>query len=220
MKLSKAANDSLALGASPRVHLLPPEVLQGQRAKSQRRLLLGILVGVVVLVIAGVGAATVAVFAANSNLSAEQSRTAGLLAEERKYGSVTNVQTQVNDIKAAQALGVYGEVSWQPYVATIQSTLLPGMSITSLQTTLVAGSPAPTGAESTQAPYIATILIEAHSPKAQISDWLTALGTLKGFVDANPGSVQLDETTGDYTVQVVMHVNKDILAGRFVARKK
>jgi len=173
-----------------------------------------------VLVIAGVGAATIAVLASNSTLNAEQSRSVGLLAEQRKYGSVTSVQSQVNDIKAARVLGVEGEVTWQPYVASVQSTLLPGMSITSIQTTLVKVTSTAIGTDSTQAPYIATILIEAHSPKAQISDWLTALGTLKGFVDANPGSVQLDEPTGDYTVQVVMHVNKNILAERFVAGKK
>ena len=220
MKMSKADKQSLSLGASPRVHLLPPEVLQRQRSKSQRQLLLGMLVGVVVLVIAGVGVATVTLFSANTNLGLEQSRSAGLLVEQRKFGSVTNVQTQVNDIKAAQKLGVEGEIAWEPYIATVQSTLLPGMSITSIQTTLVPVSTVGASPDIAAPPYVATLLIEAHSPKAQISDWLNALGTLKGFVDANPGSVQLDDSTHDYTVQVVMHVNKEILAGRFVAGKK
>jgi hypothetical protein len=219
MKISRSPNETLVLGGIPRVHLLPTEVAKGQRAKSQRRLLLAVLGGVVVLVIAGIGAATVAVFSANASLSAEQARTAGLLVEQRKFGSVTSVQAQVNDIKAAQTLGVDGEVAWQPYFGTVQATLLPGMSITSIQTTLATASQA-AGTEALQAPYIATVLIEAHSPKAQISDWLKALGTLKGFVDANPGNVQLDETSGDYTVNVVMHVNSDALADRFVAGKK
>jgi len=220
MKLSKSANDSLALGASPRVHLLPPEVAQRQRTKSQRQLLLGVLGGVVALVIAGVGAATVLLFSANTNLGLEQSRSAGLVVEQRKYGSVTNVQTQVNDIKSAQLLGVAGEIAWDPYIASVQATLLPGMSIASIQTTLIPAIAVRVSPDVAPPPYIATLLIEAHSPKAQISDWLNALGSLKGFVDANPGSVQLDDSTHDYTVQVVMHVNKELLTGRFIAGKK
>ena len=77
MSAKSTASDSPKIGAVPRAHLLPPEVARTQKARSVRRMLFSGLVGAIVLVLVGVGAATLAVLGANSALQREQANTGG-----------------------------------------------------------------------------------------------------------------------------------------------
>lgn len=218
MNRKMTASDTPRLGAVPRAHLLPPEVAQGQKARAVRRLLLSGLVGAIALVLVGVGAATVAVLAANSALQQEQANSAGIQTQLSKYGKVTSVQSQVTDIKSAQALGTTGEIEWMPYISSLQATLPAGTTIvsfaTELQSTLTQAVAVPLQGE-----YIASLKITADSPKASISDWLENLAALKGFVSATPGSVALLPATGHYTVVVEVLIDKRALENRFVEGK-
>jgi hypothetical protein len=111
-----------------------------------------------------------------------------------------------------------GEILWQPFTASLQSALPPNMSITSVDESL---DSAATGvAVPLQGAHIATITITASSPQASVSAWLDNLASIKGFVDAVPGSVNLDSSTGLYTSTVTLHVNADALSGRFATGKK
>lgn len=219
MNRGKSPKDSVILGSAPRVHLLPPEVEAKQRSRAMRRYLLLGLVGVIAILVAGVGIATLGLLASNSALAAEHARTAGLAVEQGKYGKVLSVQNQVSDIGTARILGTTSEIDWQAYVAALQKTLPANTTVLSFHAVLA--SVGATAAETPlQGPRIATLTISADSPKASVSDWLDALAGLKGFVDATPGSVQLNAATGRYTVQVEMHINKDALANRFLKGTK
>jgi Tfp pilus assembly protein PilN len=218
MRKSDSSSEVLALGAVPRVHLLPREVEATQRGKALRRGLVFALVGVFVLVLAGIAAATVSLVGANAALTSEQSRTAGLLVQQKKFGSVTSVQGQVLDIKAAEILGAKDEIAWADYFAQIQATLPAGMSTTSIQAALVpAATQAIPGTNPLVGVHVATVTIAVESPQATISDWLDSLAKLNGFVDATPGTVQFNTSTGRYDVNVVMHVSDKALANRFGA---
>jgi Tfp pilus assembly protein PilN len=220
MSLTIAKSESLTLGAIPRVHLLPPEVEAHHKAQGIRRLLITGLIGAVAVVALAVGTVTVGLFSANAHLGAAQSRTAALIAQQGQYSSVVSVQNQVTDITGLQPLASTGEILWQPYVATLQSTLPADTNITMFEATLQTVPDPKETVSPLQGAHIATITITADSPKAPISDWLDNLAKLKGFVDATPGSVTLVPQTGRYTVSVALHVDADALANRFVVGKK
>jgi len=215
MSAKSTASDSPKIGAVPRAHLLPPEVARTQKARSVRRMLFSGLVGAIVLVLVGVGAATLAVLGANSALQREQANTGGIQAQLSKYGKVTSVQTQVTDIQSAQTLGTTGEIEWMPYISSLQATLPAGTTIvsfsTELESRLTQAAPVPLQGE-----HIAKLNITADSPKASTSDWLENLASLKGFVSAAPGSVALLPATGHYTVVVEVLIDKRALENRFV----
>lgn len=220
MKRASSGNEVLMLGGPPSAHLLPREVAATQKAQALRRLLVIGLVAVVGLVIVGIGASSFGVFIANGNLQAEQSRTAGLLAEQAKLGKVVTVQSQVSDIKGAQTIAATGEIMWNPYASALQASLPLGTSISSFTLRLDNTSVVKTTTDPLQGSHIATFTISANSPQASISDWLSNLAKIKGFVDASPDSVQIDETTGTYKVQVTMHLDQDAFANRFVEGTK
>ncbi|MCU1557987.1 MAG: hypothetical protein JWN09_1982 [Microbacteriaceae bacterium] len=220
MSRVKETSETLALGPTASAHLLPPEVEEKQKGQALRRMMFIALAGVAALIILGVGVATVGVVASDSALRAEQGRTTGLTAQQGKYGKVVTVRAQVTEIQAAQVLGTVGEIDWQSYIAQLQGTLPAGTTITSFHALLrdpsqgAGGSTVPL-----QGPYVATLSMSADSPKASVSDWLDALSTMKGFVDATPGNVALNVATGRYTVEVDMHISTAALQNRYAGKK-
>lgn len=220
MKRAAAGKEVLVLGGAPSAHLLPREVTATQKAQALRRLLVFGLVAVVGLVIIGIGASTFGFFIANGNLQAEQSRTAGLLAEQAKLGKVVTVQSQVSDIKGAQTIAATGEILWNSYASALQASLPAGTSISSFTLRLDNTSIVATTTDPLRGSHIATFTIAANSPQASISGWLSNLAKITGFVDASPNSVQIDEGSGTYKVQVTMHLDRDAFANRFVNGKK
>ncbi len=212
--------DILVLGAIPRAHLLPLEVKAFQKAQGGRRLLISGLIGMIVVAILAVGAASFGLLNTNAKLSAEQARTSSLTAEQGKYRSVVTMQNQASDLADVQPIAATGEVLWQPYVASLQGTLPADTKITAFTAQLDDAKSSTAVSGPLQGTHIATVTITADSPKASISDWLDNLAKLPGFVDATPGSVVLVPASSRYTVSVALHVNADAMANRFVAGKK
>lgn len=209
---------SLILGGMPRVRLLPREVGEGQKTRAlRRRLLAGLVVIVMIAILATVGA-SFALFAANAQLANEQSRSALLAASRAKYGDVTKLQSQVDQIVTSQPLADAGEILWAPYVQEIQASLPEGTTITAL-TAATAIATATSVTASLTPLHIAEVKITADSPQQPISDWLDNLAKVKGFVAAIPGSVTRVQDTGHYTVEVDLLVNSDALSERFAPVK-
>lgn len=213
-----SVDTSLILGGMPRVRLLPREVGEGQKTRAlRRRLLAGLVVIVVVAILATVGA-TFALFAANAQLANEQSRSAQLAASRAKFGDVTKLQGQVNQIVTSQPLADAGEILWAPYVQELQASLPAGTTITALTATTATATATSVTASLTP-PHIADVKITADSPQQPISDWLDNLAKVKGFVAAIPGSVTRVQDTGHYTIELDLLVNSDALSERFAPVK-
>lgn len=210
----------VALGASPRAHLLPPEVLARKRSRILRaRLGLG-LVGLVVLLACGIGVATVSMLASQSALSDAQTTSSTLLVQQRKYSAVTSVQTDAAAIKLSQKVSTATEVEWAPYIADIQKTLPSGMTITAISALLDAPATSTSAqvAVPLEGPRIGTFSVTVSSAQSSISSWVAKLSTLKGFVDAQPKSVALGEG-GKYTAVVDIHIDKGAVSNRFADAK-
>ena len=178
-----------------------------------------VLIGSLAAVVVAAGGASVALVTANSGLAADQANSGTLLAQQSKYRPVTTVQTQVNDIRVMQPIAASGEILWEPFAASVQATLPSGTTITGIDARLETAATVAAVSVPLQGVHVATVTITANSPQAPISNWLDNLASIKGFVDATPGSVALDPQTGRYIVTVTLHVNTSALADRFVKGK-
>lgn len=215
---TSAPIEGLVIGGEPRVHLLPPHVLIHRRGKIVRRRLGFGVVAVVVLVAAGYGAVNLSLANSQSNLLAAQSETSSILQQQTKYGDVLKVKADASAIQSSQKLATAQEILWAPFVASFESTVPSGASITALSVALdnpfggvAPGAPV---AGPLQGVHVATITGTLDMPQSSISGWLNSLTTLKGFVDVTPSSVSAS-SAGMYTVSITMHVNKDDLSNRF-----
>jgi Tfp pilus assembly protein PilN len=218
-----AAAELLIVGGSPRVHLLPAEVLERKKARSLRRKLAVVLVLVLVAIGAGVGLATVGMISAQASLATAQAQSADLAKQRNTYSAITKVQTDVKSIQASQLVGTSQEIDWQPYIASLQATLPANTKITAISASidLPIGS-APAGGVTTnplEGPRLATVQVTVVTPQASIADWLTKLPALPGFVDAEPTSVNINQSGSNYTVVVEIHVSDAALSKRFVSTK-
>lgn len=212
----------LQVGGEPRVDLLPPELLaQRKAAGNLRRLGLGVAL-VALLVIGGVGLATIQSLRAQAGLSAEQFRTQALLAQQKKYIEVRKVQVEVGSLQAAQEVGTSTEIDWKKYLTAVQATLPANVVLNVI--TIDSASPLAAYVQSTvplQGSRVATLSFTAASPTLpEVPAWLDSLKSLSGYTDASPGSVTRDATTGVYTVDITMHINEAAFSKRFAAKGK
>jgi len=218
------AVESLVLGGSPRVHLLPTEVLERKKALALRRKLAVVLVVVVVAIAGGVGIASVMLVSAQSSMTTAQNQSLTLAHQRTQFASVTQVQADTKAVQASQTLATATEITWQPYIAKVAKTLPDGTTIQAIHASIeppVTGSAADASTDPLQGTRVATVEVTVNSPQASIAGWLTKLPSLPGFVDAQPKSVNINNSAGGgYTVVVDIHVNKDALSGRFAAATK
>ena len=212
----------LVLGGVPRANLLPPEVGLAAKARSLHRVLSVVVVAAMVVVGLGYAGATLRASQAQSGLDAENARTTSLLAEQAKYVEVRSVNNTLRLTTAARQVGASTEINWQAYLQSIQASLPAGTTVTDF--TAASGSPWVAFVQPTvplQGERIAELVFTATSPSLpDVQAWLNALRTLKGFVDASPGTVQLQEDDGTYEVKITMHISQEALSNRFAPKEK
>lgn len=208
--------DELVLGAEPRMDLLPPEVRTLKKAKATRRRLGGVLLTVLVLTGAGVGASTWYALQSQIELTAAQERTSELLANQAKYSEVQRVQAALDTTLAARQFGASTEIDWKAYLAEVRA-LVPG-TVTIDTLSIDSASPVVAYEQATvplQNIRVATIRILFTSPDvASVPEWLDSMPTLPGYADSQPAVITRTDT-GAYTVDFVLHVNEGALSGRF-----
>jgi hypothetical protein len=217
MSRTNPTGDVLELGAVPRVHLLPAEVIAQRKAKGLRQRLLTILVGVVVLVGVAVGVASLGLASATSEETLEQTHSAALLAQAATFSSVTDIQNQLDDINRLQPAVTSNEILWSDFVASVATTLPSGTSITAFSAALepIVATPE---TDPLKGKHVATLNITALGPQSSVSDWLARLLSVPGVVDATPGDVALSATPGLYIVKVELLISTDVLANRFAGK--
>ncbi|GAA1440201.1 hypothetical protein [Leifsonia poae] len=221
-KQKAPTRDALVVGGAPRVDLLPLEVRAGRKAKRLRRGLgYGVLATVIVMVLAA-GAAFAFNVAAQARMLLAQSETATLLAQQQDFVEVRQVQGQVAVAQAAQQVGASTEIDWKAYLGRVQGTL-PG-DVSMQKVTVDSSTPMAIYAQATvplQPARVATLTFTASSPNIpQVPEWLRALAKLPGYADATPGTITLDKTTNQYTVNITMHINDAAFDKRFQPKGK
>ena len=211
--------EGLTLGGEPRIHLLPPQVLVDRKSRIVRRRLGIGVIGVLVLVAIGFGAASLSLVNSQANLLTAQNATNSILQQQAKYGDVLKVKADASSIQSSQKQATADEILWQPFVSSFEATIPAGGSITNVSLSLDNPFGLTNGAPGQSAgpligTHIATINSSVTLPQGEIAGWLNSLPKLKGFVDVTPTSVA-SVSGGKYIVTITMHLDKDVLANRF-----
>ena len=205
----------LTIGGQPRANLLPPEIiLKRKQLKTRRALRAGVL-----LVALGVAAGCVAIFGVASvaqvQLGISQQTQQALVAEQGQFGEVREVQETIATIIAGQEVGASTEIAWRDYLVLLQQTLPEGVVLNTV--TIDSGTPMTAFSQSDaplQGTRVAALTFTATtSTLPSIPDWLRAMVTLPGFVDAIPGSVS---RAGDaYLTTVLLHIDSGAFSLRY-----
>ncbi|MGN6502674.1 MAG: hypothetical protein ACTHKX_07195 [Pseudolysinimonas sp.] len=205
----------LVVGGQPRANLLPPEIILKRKQLKTRRSLRAAVVLIAIVTAAGCVGAFGVSSVAQVALAATQQQQQALVIEQAKYSEVSQVQQTIRTIEAGQQVGSSTEVDWRAYIGKLQKTLPAGVKITSVK--VDTGTPMqlfPQSDAPLQGARVGAISFEASSKTLpDIPDWLRALATMPGFVDATPGSVRIEGSS--YIVDVLMHYNTDAYSMRF-----
>jgi hypothetical protein len=207
--------EGLVIGGEPRVHLLPPQVLARKRGRALRRKLGVGLVAVIILVVLGVGLASLSLASSQSALLTAQQESSSILQQQAKYGDVLKIKADAVTIQSGQKQATAQEISWQPFINSFEATLPADASITTMNASI--DSPfavAPPITDPLQGPRVATVTATLSMSQPEIAGWLDTLPALKGFVDVTPNSIALG-TGSSYIVSITLHLSKDALANRF-----
>jgi len=213
---------ALVIGGAPRVDLLPAEVHTNRRQRGTvRRAWAG-----VVVVAVGVGLvaawATMERMSAEQDLTAAQSETTTLLQQQGQYRDVRSTEAESTLLEAAQEVGGSTEIDWSATLQSVRSKLPAGVQITGV--TVDSASATEVYAQSDdplQGQRIATLTFDAKSAELpSVPDWLTAVGGVRGFVDANANSVARADDGSGYAVNMTIHLNEKALDGKYAADAK
>ena len=215
----KAALKGGGIFSNARVDLIPPEIEERNRQLGVRRGLRFLILLAFVIVIAGIGGVWYLATNAQLALVAEQERTDELTGQQLQYVDVREAQRALALGEAALRVGGSTEIDWQNYLQLLQATLPEGVSLQAVRVNSV--GPTAAYAQSDvplEGARIATLSFTAKSTTLpMIPDWLNRLRDLPGFVDATPGSVNLEG--GTYTASITMHINSDAYSHRLTPDK-
>ncbi|MGU3410792.1 hypothetical protein ACLBWP_11835 [Microbacterium sp. M1A1_1b] len=210
---------SLVIGGAPRADLLPTEVHVHRRQRAAvRRAWAGV---VIVAVAVGIGAVAggLAKSSEDTRLAAAQAETVSLLQQQRQFSDVRAAEADTSLLQAAQQVGGSTEIDWSQMLGSVQSKLPSGVRISGVTIDSASATTAYVQSiDPLQGQRIATLTIDAKTAELpSVPAWLDSVHSVTGFVDATANSVTRDDTTGDYTVNLTIHLDEKALDGRFAA---
>ncbi|WFR67345.1 hypothetical protein P9139_01740 [Curtobacterium flaccumfaciens] len=209
----------LVIGGAPRVDLLPAEVHANRRQRGTvRRAWAGVVVVAVAVGIVA-GWATMGRASAESELSSAQSETVALAQQQAQYRDVRSIEAGTTLLEAAQKVGGSTEVDWSATLQAVRSKLPAGVQITGIAVdSASATEPYAQSDDPLQGQRIATLTFDARSSALpSVPDWLTAVGGVTGFVDANANSVSRADDGSGYAVNMTIHLDEKAFDGKYAA---
>jgi hypothetical protein len=214
--IGKSKQQGISVGGESRVDLLPPEVRIARKGRVIHRRLGFLVFLVIFLMIGGIALVRAQATQARANLSIEVANSASLLMQQRKFGQVEKVQSEIISIQTAQQIGTSTEINWEQYLTSVQAPLPPNVTLDTVN--IDSATPFAPYTQATaplQGSRIATLSFTAKSSTLpEVPAWLNALTTLPGYADASPGSVTRNDG-GTYSVNITMHINQAAFTHRF-----
>jgi hypothetical protein len=209
----------VVIGGAPRADLLPGEVHVHRRQRANvRRAWAGVVIVALAVGLAAAGA-SVTKSAADSQLAAAQNETVSLLQQQRQFSDVRSTESATSLLEAAQQVGGSTEIDWSSVLGSVQSKLPTGVRISGV--TVDSASATEAYAQSVdplQGQRVATLTIDAKTATLpSVPEWLDSVATVTGYVDATANSVTRDDASGEYTVNLTIHLNEKTFDGRFAA---
>lgn len=192
--------------------LTPPELIAGRHLRRvRRRVIIGLLV-LVLLCGLGYVAASLQSASAAAALADEQSRTAALQVEARKYGDVTQVQGRITASEGQVARLLAQDVDLGALLGTLRDRLPAGMTINQLGATVNVAEPGAAGAattavtlDSTGSTAIGQITLQGSATSLdELPTFLDQLAGVDGLVAPLPLTNASSDTGITYSLQVTM----------------
>jgi hypothetical protein len=211
----------LRIGAEPRVDLLPPEIRATRRHEQiVRRMVVGFVVAVAV-VIAGVLGANALALTASVALTAEQARGTDIVQQQQKYASLRAMQAELLLVKAAQAVGGATDIDWGARGTELVESLPAGSQITNIS--VDAATPIAPYQQSTvpgAQPRVASATVTITAPDLPaVGTWLSTLGSLPDVVDTSAGAVKIQKD-GSYQATATIHYGVGAWDGKYLPKAK
>ena len=225
MSGTKKDATALVIGGPPRIDFLPLEVKQRKENRKSRRSLITLVIVVIVVCLGGYAFSAAMAVQSVASVDAERARTTQLLQEQTKYAEARTVATETAAARAAALVGSADEILWKKYVEELRGVLPSKTSIVQFAISskeLLKTDAAAAEATPLQVDSIADILFTVESPTiASIDELNVNLRDLPGFAGASTVLLASDpdEDSGVYTVNVVLHVNTDVLERRLFEKK-
>jgi hypothetical protein len=207
-----ARRDDVIIGASPRAHLLPPELAIAARARVIHRLLLLMVVAVLIVTGAGVVEAYRVAGVAKAALDDERAVTTSLLGQQTKYTSATDLDALVTAVTAATDYGVSTAVDWNAFIDELEDALPKGVNLDSVAPMANAPWEAPLGVTGPlRVDRVATLQLQVSSSKMlPITEWVRAVDTLPGFADSSIDGWRLEQEK--YITTITLNLGAGALA--------
>jgi hypothetical protein len=204
-------------------NLIPPEVLQARRVRAVRKLVAYLLCVLVLLAGLGYGFAFFRSQQAAEALAAEQSRTAQLLVQQKRYADVTLLQSSVAGVRTELSQLLKSDVDMSALVTSVLRQLPPGASVSQLAVTMTP----PEGQQPTVNPasgtgaldtsgraHIGLITITGQAPRvSDVSTLVDRLGAMRGFIDPYPTANTTNDKGTLFTIQ--FSINDSLLSHRY-----
>jgi len=201
-------------------NLIPPELVQARRVRALRRLVAAVLSLLLVLAAGGYALAWYRNHQAADSLAAEQTRTSQLIAQQARYGEVTQIQGNVTKVRTELAILMGLDVDAAGLVGSLLAQLPPGSSITQLAVTVApptATAPNNIGASGLDTSGQLHIGIVTMSGVARtvgdVAVLVDRLSAVKGVVAPYPSTNTVNDTGTQFTIQ--LSINDNLLTHRF-----
>lgn len=177
-------------------NLLPPEVVSARRVRAIRKRMIVVLIAVIMLAAAGYGYAFWKAQSAQNSLSAEQSRTVTLQAQQHRYAAVTQIHTDVAQVNTQLGKLMSNDVDVPTLIDQMVAKMPPGMALTQVTVNITAGSQQGTtigvgGAslDTSGGKHIGTVSLTGNAAHlADVATFVDGLSALPGVVDVTPTS--------------------------------
>lgn len=213
--MSRPVKGELVLGGPPSIDLTPSEVKARRRGAGLRRALVMTLIGAILIVAVGYGAAFLRAASAAVGLDAAHARTQELLVEREQYADVLEVTRRTAEITRAREELTATEVLWKPFIDELTKIFPADAVLTAVSTQ----GRLPSDAELIPAgplrkPLVASITVTVQTTTLpDVAGWMRRVATLPGYADHAPTSVSFAD--GKYTTTVGISLSAEALAGRF-----
>jgi hypothetical protein len=206
---------ALVLGGDPRVQLLPPAVIQREKAQRGKRLIAMSVVLALAIVAAGYSLAFVRLATAQSDLLAAQNRTQELLLEQQSYAEAAAAASDVATVEGARSLVTSTEIAWDQVMAEVAATLPGGSTIeTATMTGQTPWGTQPLTAGPLRAQYVATIDLTVSLPSIpDVAALQRSLSAVTGYADSAISTVTSAE--GSYSAQINLTLTSEAYTARF-----
>jgi Tfp pilus assembly protein PilN len=228
--VSAPITSSTALGAFPRVNLIPDQIAAEAKVR-KAKLTLGLAAAASVAVVAGLFVmAAGQVSSAQEQLDTANAHSAALATEAAKYADVPKVRADLEAAQSQQVQALGGEVRWSSVLSNLGLTIPSGVALNSFQASVTgtaanASAPATAGAVVSVlgSPGIGTIQYAGEAADdAKLASFLESFSRVPGVID--PFATQATATSAaegapsSVTFAATATINAKALSHRYDAK--